>query len=112
MTSLIVYLLLTEEHHVFHKGITTNNEDSCPVCVKDISTSLNVDANMVSKYKRQGHFIYQINYIITSNGKELIYFYNGDFRRELIPCNTLLLKILEENELKKKFIKSVKKVYQ
>jgi hypothetical protein len=38
--------------------------------------------------------------------------YNGDFRKELLPSNILLTKILEENELKKKFIKSVKKVYQ
>jgi hypothetical protein len=66
--------------------------------------TLSINNDQVSKFKRQGHFIYQINYIVTNNGKQLTYFYNGDFRRELLPSNILLTKIFEENETKEKLV--------
>jgi cAMP phosphodiesterase len=79
--------------------------------VKDISNSLNIDCNKVSKLKRQGHFIYQINYILTNNGSILTFYYFGDFTRDLLPSNALLIKLLEDNEIKMKLINKIKKIY-
>jgi hypothetical protein len=89
----------------------SNDKYSCSDCVKNIKENLQIDASGVSKLKRQGHFVYQINYILTGNGKELTYFYFGDFRKELLPSNLLLIKILEDGATEK-FIKITKKIYQ
>ncbi len=105
-------MLLTEQHHIFHNGITAKNKESCSDCVKDISNALNIDSDEVYKLKKQGHFIYFFNNTLTNDGAKLTYYYFGDFKRNLLPSDTLLSKLLEENEFKEKCINFIHNLYQ
>jgi len=103
--SLLIYCLLGPDHKKFHSDANgkINKEGYCVDCMERLVENLQSDLDSVSKQNRGGHFIFQFNQTVQGNGRILAYYFFGDYIRELLPSNTILIKMLGHYKSKENF---------